>query len=569
MGHIRRAVFLIICVCLLTTAVFAQSSATSINSTAYVSSDGSCQITLDVMVHLETPADKLTFPLPKGAKDVTMNGTSVRTYSSSTSPDVILADLSSMNGILGDYRMSFSYRLNTVLKTVDGKLVMEIPLLCGFDYPVQAMSFNINMPGEVSGKPSFTSAFLQSSIDTIIDCVAGGKMISGSITQPLTDRETLTLVMNVSEEMFPGKLVIAREGNPEVIPMAVCAVLALLYWLLLMRSLPLIRQRRATPPDGITAGEIGCRLTMAGVDLTMMVYSWAQLGYVRIVPDKYGRVLLYRRMDMGNERSAFENHVFGTIFARSDAADATGMAYAKLCRKTAETVSGAREMHRRKAGSARLFRAIASGVSLFSGVCFAMNLVSNTTVQVLLSIVLGALGVVTAWGIQGGMYKLHVRGKIPVYIALICMLVWILMGVIAGQVMIAVWAVLAQMAAGLFAAYGGRRSDLGRYQGGQILGLRHYLCHIPKEELERNIENNPDYFFDMLPYAIALGVDTRFARQFGSRKIGQCTYLTARQDRQRSAAEWALLLRKTADRMDKKQRRLELEKWFPVNIGRR
>ena len=102
-----------------------------------------------------------------------------------------------------------------------------------------------------------------------------------------------------------------------------------------------------------------------------------------------------------------------------------------------------------------------------------------------------------------------------------------------------------------------------------ILGLRHYLATIPKDQLKRITDNDPDYFFRILPYAIALGMDTRFAKLFADQKIPQCTYLTAREDRNRSSAEWALLLRKTADRMDARQRRMQLEKWLMGSFRRR
>ena len=395
MRRICRLGMALLCAVLLTTAVFAQSSATVVDNQCTVTSDGYCDVTLNVTLNLEQPAANLTFPQPKNAKDVTMNGSSVRTYGSADDANVILADLSGLNGIVGSYSMTFRYGISNVLKTVEKKLYMEIPLLCGFDYPVETLNFRIIMPGEVSGKPTFSSAFLQTGMESIVQCAVGGSLISGSVSQPLSERETMTLTMPVSEQMFPGKLIVEREGNPEAVPMAVCAVLALVYWLVLMRCLPPIRQRQITRLDGVTAGELGCRLTTAGVDLTMMVFSWAQLGYLQIAPDKYGRVLLYRRMKMGNERTEFENRYFQRLFAKSDVADATGMAYAQLCRQAAETVSGVREMHRRQAGSARVFRAVAALASLFSGVCLAMNLTANSMLQLLLAVVLGAAGFIT------------------------------------------------------------------------------------------------------------------------------------------------------------------------------
>ena len=563
MRFFRCALMLLLCVCLLTTVVFADSSITSASSVSYITSNGACQVSMNVTIRLEEAGVTPSFALPANAKNVTMNGASVRTYASTVSGNVIMVDLSSLKGLVGEYPLTFTYTLPDVTLTENRKLYVQIPLLSGSDYPITAMSFQVTLPGDVTYKPAFTSGYLQSGVESIITYVSGGSMINGSITQALSDQETLTMKLQVNEDDFPGKLYIEREGNPEILYMVLCGVLALGYWLLMLRNVPLIRRRETLPPEGITAGELGCRLTMAGVDLTMMAFSWAQLGYVRIVPDRHGRVMLVKNMEMGNERTEFENRCFKMLFARGRSIDATGVPYAKLYNKVVQNVSGAKELHRRKAGNTRIFRAIGTGVSAFCGICFAMNMIHRPGLQIFAAVVLGVLGVVTGWCIQGAMYRVHIRGKMRLYLGMGCAYVWLILGFISGVFGIGLVTVLVQLILGLMVAYGGRRSDLGLYQAGQILGLRHYLKTISEEDLDRNLDNNPDYFFDMMPFAIALGVDKSFAKRFGKRNVGHCTYLSARQDRRRDAVEWALLLRKTADRIDRRQRRMLLRKWFP------
>ena len=572
MRRVRCFLLLIFCICLLTTTVYAKTEATEINSVINVSADGRCQVTMTVRLHLDGPASSMTFPLPANATNVSCNGTSVRTYTSAVDPDVILADLSGLNGVSGDYQLMFSYTLPDVIYTEQptatsgAKLMMEIPLLSGFEYPVNTMSFSVTMPGEINARPMFTSSYMQTGIESRISAFVAGQIINGSTNTSLQDREKLSLVMQVPEEMFPGKLFIARTGNPEIVPMAICGALALLYWIIFMRTWPVFRQDRSTPLAGITAGDLGSRLTAAGVDLTMMVFTWAQLGYLRIMVDRKGRVILEKRMDMGNERPEFELRTFRTLFAKTDYVDATGSKYAKLCRYVAETISGVKEMYTKRAGNSAIFRILGCGVSVFCGICFAMNLADSQVVRTMLSILLGIFGAVTAWGIQGGMYKIHVRGKIPLYICAACGTLWIVLGIVSGVWLIGLCVVAAQYLMGLLAAYGGRRSQMGMYNAGQVLGLRHFLKKLNAEKLERLLENNPDYFFDMLPLAIALGVDTKFAKAFGNQPIPHCPYLLVSRNEKRTAAEWALLVRKVADQMDKRQRRLELEKWLPLNV---
>ena len=568
MRRFIRLVMLLCCVAAMATVVFAENHASGADIRADVSSDGTANVAVNVTVHLDEPTKNVTFPVPAGAKGVTMNGSSVRTYQSSFSSDVYLADMPQLSDVTGDFTVTFQYTVSGILRTTDKKLYVDLPIISGFSMPVQTLNFNIVLPSVLQSKPSFTSSYRQSGVESIMDVTAGSNVVTGRVVSPLQDREALTMTLEAGEDMFPGKLVLEREGNPEVVPMGICAALALIYWIVFLRSMPAFPQSTSYPPEGLNAGELGSRLTMAGVDLTMMVFSWAALGYVRICPDRYGRVKLLRRMSMGNERSDFENRVFKALFAKSDLVDATAMPFARLYRKTAVTVSGSREIMSRHSGSVKLMRVILCGINVFAGVCFAMNLKINSAFQVLLAIMLAVLGIVTAWGMQGGPYRIFLRGKQPLIISLGCAVIWMLPGIISGQTSIAVLSVLGQLAGGFLAAYGGRRSDLGRQQASRILGLRQFLKRAPKEELRRLVQQNPDYFHELMPYALALGVERQFAKQFDGILLPPCSYLTARENPRRTAREWAALMRTTADRMDVLQRRMEREKWTIVSVQR-
>ena len=97
-------------------------------------------------------------------------------------------------------------------------------------------------------------------------------------------------------------------------------------------------------------------------------------------------------------------------------------------------------------------------------------------------------------------------------------------------------------------------------------GLRHYLKRIPKEEIQRLTKTDPDYFFNMAPYALSLGIIHPFASNFGSKKLEQCPYLMTRVHGKRTAAEWAELMAQAADMMDARYRRMEIEKWTAVQV---
>ncbi len=564
----RRLAMLLLCCLMLTVIVIpasAESYAAKVQTYATITPDGDCQVSMTVNLHLEAADTGLAFPLPGNATDITMNGQSVRTTKGDST---ILVDLSkATGGMVGDFTATFSFLIPEAIQlNEDDLLILTVPLLSGFSYPVQSLEFIITLPSEIAYQPSFYSTYRQSSIASDLSYSIDKKMLSGSSITALNDHDSVYMSMVVTQPMFPNISTYRRVGNPELTPMLIFAGIALLYWLIFLRTLPLIRSRCVAAPEGLSAGEIGCHLTLAGGDLTMMVMNWAQLGYILIQLDGNGRVLLHKRMDMGNERSLFEVRIFKALFGSRRVVDATGMGYAKLSRKVFALIPGEQSLCRSSARSMKVFRLLCCVSQVFCGICVAMNMTSIGALQVMLSIILGVFGLISAWQIQEIAYRTHLRGKTRVYVGLVCILIWILLGILCGQWLIPLGAALGQWAMSYFAAYGGRRTDVGRYDAGQILGLRHYLKKISKEDIQRLTKTDPDYFFNMAPYALSMGIIRPFAANFGSRKLDQCPYLVTRVHGSRTPGEWADLMAQTADMMDARFRRMELEKWTAVRV---
>ena len=446
--------------------------------------------------------------------------------------------------------------------------MLTVPLLSGFEYPVESMNFTITMPNNCVGlDPAFTSIYRQESIESDLRILPiTGSQIIGSTKAVMNDREGVTMTMVVPETMFPTVSTYVRDGNPELPYILGFFGAAMLYWLLTLRTLPIIRSRASTAPEGITAGELGCRLTLSGGDLTMMVFSWAQLGYLVILQEGE-RITLHKRMDMGNERSAFENKVFNLLFSKRTVVDATGNQYALLCRKVAGMVPMERNMYRGNSGNMKIFRGLACIAQGLCGVCVAMNMSGIFALAVIMAVILGFVGLISGWLMQDVAYCTHLRGKTPVFIGLVILILWTLLGALSGQVWIPLGCTLGQWASGFFAAYGGRRSDLGRHDAGQVLGLRSYLKHLPRDSVGRLLQNDPDYFFNMAPYALALGVIRPYADAFGRRKMEACPYFFIRGlSGKQTADEWGEILRSTALKMDAKARQMQIQRWFAVPL---
>ena len=578
MKRIKRVLFMLLfAVLLLPLRAQAASAATRLDYTATINVDGEALVSLTLNLHLEAINQNLTYPLPGTATNITVNGASPATNKSGSLTIVSLARVT--GGQPGDYVVTISYSLPKVvtvaMKTdplnkskqiVDkDNLKLELPLLSGFAYPISAMNYTITLPGEFTSTPDFYSTYQQNGLASELNLLYNGNMLTGSSKSGFNDHESVYMTMMLPPDMFPGVSTYQRTGNPELVPMGILAGTALLYWLLFLRTFPARRESCTIPPEGITAGELDCRLFLKGADLTTMVLCWAQLGYILIQVDGR-RVLLHKRMDMGNERSLFEVRTFRSLFGDRRVVDASSLAYAKTLRKAKSMIPGENTICRSTERQRNIYRYLLCVSQVFCGICMAMNMTSILALQILLSLLFGALAVVTAWQLHKVAYCTIGRDKTGLITAGVSLLVWLIIGLIAKAVWIPLAECAGQILLGFPAAWGGRRSEVNRHEVAQLRGLRHYLSHMPAEDVQRLLAADSSYYFRMAPYAMALGVLHPFTQAFGKRKLPQCPYIVTRVQGSRKAEDWETLLKDLTSRMDARAKRMEMDRWLAVRF---
>ncbi len=544
--------FFLICLCclLLTTAVHATGTITGMQSNAVIAKDGTCEISMVMQVTVEQVKEDLRFPLPKEAKDISLNG---RGAGTEREDSLRWVDLSHVIYGAGSYTLSLHYSLPDLIVAEEEKLMLVLPLLSGFDYPIDRLDFTVTLPGEPEVMPTFSSTYHPESMDTQMKVSVDGSVITGYCRQGLKDHESLQMRLEVTDDLFPQPIIKKWSLSGDDMARYGLTLLALLFWLISLRCKLPRAVRRVQAPSGITAGELGCCLTGRGVDFSMMVLSWAQMGYLTIQMDRHQRVRLHKTMDMGNERSEFEMRIFKTMFGKRSTVDATTERFARLSMKAARTIPGAWNYFKKSTGNPLVFRCLTAGIGLFAGISFGTAFATDTAWQIILSILLGMLGALGAWWIQAGTRCLPIRHKYDLWIALGSSLAFVMMGNFAGELNVAVYVIVSQLLAGLLSAHGGRRTESGIQSRNEILGLRRYLKTITAEELGRITLNNPEYYFAMAPYAMALGVDSGFARQFGGEVLPVCPYLTVEGRQDLTAKQWNDRLRQVVKVLDDRQ----------------
>ena len=552
----RFLIFILVLVTVisLSVSVSAETQASRVSSHSSVSSDESCDVSMTVSIHLDEAMSELTFPLPAKATNITLNGSRVSAPRSGGFRHVDLTRIT--GGLPGDFSVVLTFHLNDVVAYNDaGLLVLQVPLLSGFAYPVVQLEGSVLLPGEIVTKPTFSSGYHNANIEQYLTFSVAGATVSCQSTRELKDHETLTMALNVTDAMFPQSVIRMVNVTPLYILMGVFAAVAIAYWIIFLRNgLPRFPVVTA-PLDGYGAGQVGTIVSLKPADLTLMVFSWAQLGYVLIQMDKRERVLLHKRMDMGNERSAFEQKCYKLLFGTRSQVDATTPRYAALCQKVAKLTPNTQAFVHPKNGSFLPFRFFMALVGAFDGICLGLTLGSDS-LPWLLAIVLGLAFLAGSWLIQAWAECLVSPHKHKLYIALVLTVVWLTLTLFAGSAAVDIWILLGQFLAGLMVTFGGRRTPEGRQASREVLGLLRYMKTLPRTQVSYILQHNPDYFHDLAPFAMALGVDRGFAGRFGKASISSCPYLVAPVKERLSAAQWDEVMQRVMELMNAQQRRM-------------
>lgn len=550
--------------------------ATTVSIFVNVSNDGNCDVTTNVTLHVDTPQKSIAYPVPANASNVTLNGKAVLTQKTGQARQVDIGRI--LGGMSGDFSFSVGYSIHgtvemlteetlpneeaaqptdptEVTAPVSNRLRLGVPVLAGFKYPIDELQFSITLPGLVDQAPNFVSGYHQGDIEKDLTYSISGGNIAGRSWGTIKDHETLTVYLNASEELFPQKRVNLPQLETVTLLMGLCAGVAAAYWILFLRNFLPLRSYPAVAPEGFGAGQMGTVLTMAGADLSLMVFSWAQLGYVMLRMDRRGRVFIYKQMDMGNERSVFEQKCFSQMFSRREVVD-TGASYYQRMYQAVSTQRSAKELFlTKKSLSIQIFRFLLAVAGLLSGACFGIILGNMLDYGWFFMLILSAMGLVCSWQMQfwpeGWLLHHHPR----LWTAAAFSLLWLIMGIAVKQFPMALGAVAIQILGGFLASFGGRRTEDGRNAMGQVLRLRRYFTKLTPAQVHQLSRNNPDVFFDLAPYALALGCGNSLARRFGRERLPDCPYIQAADSRGLTAQQWSQLMRHMLSSMTSHQRR--------------
>lgn len=523
---------------------------TDMKTDCVVDAAGSCQITQTVTIDIAGTEDTIELPLAAGAKRISVAGYK---YKKTTQDGYTVLVLSSNGGFAGSRTFTISYTVSGLVSEQDKIQTLTLPLLAPkWNWAINNYDFTITLPAAFEGYPTFTSGYYGDVIEDYMNFTVREGMIGGTISTALKDHESLTMTLDVGEGYFAGRYASWSSGWVETALVIVFSVLALLYWALTLRSKPLRASSRTAPPDAAAPSDLPYLLAGGAPDFNMLICHWAALGYLTIEMDEKGHVLLHRQVIMGNERKRLEYKIFSALFARGEICDGASLPYKKTAQQAMRAIERYwdKRLYARTSGNPRIMKALCA---------LAMGVASLATMSQILP-TMPARGFVLALCLVAGsflslliarIWRFFYLGNIPgMVLSAACALVLLVSSQLSGSGFPMLVATGMSFLCGYLTLHGGRRTELGTQLISQSLGFRKGLEKLSARHMEMLLSRDSQYFYKLLPYAMAIGMGPELARRLGDTEMEPCEWYVTRVPAARTGLEFYNQLRPALEMLE-------------------
>ncbi len=448
------------------------------------------------------------------------------------------------------YKISYTYVMPDD-RVKDSDLIYYSVL--GADWNVDIKNFDFDMKfDEALSKEEqdlfeiYSGSFGQDDNALNVDYKLTANEIKGSASD-LAPRQAITLYCPVHEGYFVG-----AKKTGKTLPMILLIVAGVLAAFMLIYEL-IKRQKKAVqtvefyPPEGMSSAEVGVIIDeMADdIDLISLIPWWGDKGYLTIeeVPDKGGRegkhasLLLHKVKELPADAPLYQRTLFDALFAVNprnldDLPRSFSDSFSSAKSNLSAEFKGEKQLSTGK-GKAGLIYFLACA-AWFGAVCM------SSVVSPKENLVYGAISAVAVFAL--GIFRLGtygqdgVRTKAKWITYLIIMIV--LAGASFGTMFMATkdpynvffkWYIYAavlvvMVVAGIFIGRLVVPTDFKLQYYGKILGLKQFIKTAEIEKLQMLIDEDPEYFFNVLPYAMVFGLSDHWAKQFKNLKIKPPTW---------------------------------------------
>lgn len=489
------------------------------------------------------------FGKPIEYENINVQGAPFKTESSGDFLKIRIGDPNAYVDATESYKIDYLLRIGDDRNTDLDELYFNI-IGPDWEMPISNISFNIQMPKAFDeNKINFTSGNVGSTSSENVDYQVNDLVISGEYTGTLYPGQALTIALPLPEGYFDvEEETYFYESLKKFYP--VIFILLFLIGIFIKYKFGKNKELFPTvefyPPNGLTPAEIGYLYDnqVDPYDLTSMLIYWASEGYIKIIEKEEQKGLIFKKdvshiylekvKDLPGSVKDFEKTYFNELFdeyAIDDVVDTELLE--NTFYRTINNVqsllrysfkSKDRRLHSKKSWLWPAILLFISFSMLF--LFYSYTLISVIPYETFLITALSAgIGIFTTviFFTAAKSFSI-VKTRLPKdrFKMFISSIVFSLLGL--GIIGFYVWVnaveiylvllLLAPLSLIYISPYALKRTKFGDEILAKTLGFKNFIEKAEKDRINQLVDEDPEYFYKILPYAMVLGVTDQWARQF-------------------------------------------------------
>ena len=437
------------------------------------------------------------------------------------------------NSFTGEKKYTISYTYTTGNDRIsDYDFLFFSPNGPDWDTVVNKFSFTFTFPEgtDLSGLQLFSGTY--GSVDNEADIVlqVNNNVVTGESSRVLRPGEAVSIYTRLPEGYFE------YQPPSNVFPAYLCFILVLaIAAYAVVSTLKVVSSNRRRPvatvefypPEGISSADVGYIIdgTANDKDLLSLIIWFADRGYLTLTGNEKN-MTMNKVKELEPSMPSYMSTVFNAIFSAKNSVHMKKLPdnfYTQL--QAAKVALGARFSKekaiyvRQSASSWALIAllAILTPLTVFFSGAFVEDSMLFFAGGVLLPLIGGAVAANQAakrWlfsgsgGRAGYSAGVMLCGVLMLLLAAGTMFLSVALGVVPFI------ACIAGFIGSVVVALRYRLTDYGAEISGKLLGLKNFIAKAELPRIEKLVEQDPEYFFHVLPYAYVFGLTDKWAGQF-------------------------------------------------------
>lgn len=321
---------------------------------------------------------------------------------------------------------------------------------------------------------------------------------------------------------------------------AIIFVIAIILYFMFGRDEKLYHIVEFYPPDGISSVEAAYIMNgyCSNDDITSLIYYWASHNHIKIKFKDKGKksdgFKLIMQDTLDDKHQQFEIDLFNSIFLNgnrktvcsNDLKDSIYKDVSTAASSVKKVFKGEKSLYNKKSSIVRKLYFIVSFIPLIPLVMSRVAESGYDSIDVFFRVVFSMIGLILFYGITckfNTFYRMNKAIK-NIWIIFIVIMYFIIFNGFLGFYIYNIiplgmvfWTVFLLFASFFVTAFLSKKSRYNVDIISRLLGFKEFMITAEKERLEALIEDDPEYFYNTLPYAQVLGVTDVWKDKF--RKI--------------------------------------------------